>query len=481
MRSTFTGIEISKRGLFSQQAGLQTTSHNVANANTQGYSRQIVNFSAARPLEVLGMNRSTIPGQSGMGVEIQSITRVREAFLDKQYYNESKYLSEWTVRSDTLEKLEGIINEPSDTGIRQVMDNFWNAWQELSKQPDNTETRAVVRESAIALADAFNHVAKKLNELESDLTNSVTVKVQEVDGILGQIRDLNVEIARLEGFGNNANDLRDKRDLLTDQLSSLVNINVVEQDDGYHIAMGDQMLVEGANVITFDQALLDTAYNNGDLTSGELYGLNVSIDDIIPKYRDEINVLVSTFADTVNEIHQQGYTLQEPATFGGAFFVYHTTNDAALTLEIHADIQNSLDNIAASKRTYIDSVDGLEKVVRGNNELALEMADLKDMNIDFSGSIVDVVLSSGTFDEYFRAMVGELGVQGQEANRQVENQQVLVDQVEMHRQSVSGVSLDEEMANMIKFQHAYNAAARSLTVFDEVLDKVINGMGVVGR
>src|SRR5690606_21132053 len=122
MRSTFTGLEIAKRSLFTHQAALTTTGHNVANVNTRGYSRQVVNMVAARPLEALGMQRTTIPGQTGQSVEFTSITRVREQFLDKQYYNENKSLGQWTVRRDTLEKLEAIINEPSDTGIRQVID-----------------------------------------------------------------------------------------------------------------------------------------------------------------------------------------------------------------------------------------------------------------------------------------------------------------------------------------------------------------------
>lgn len=480
MRSTFTGIEISKRGLFAQQAALQTTSHNIANANTKGYSRQVVNLEAARPIEALGMNRSTIPGQSGMGVEISSINRIRESFLDKQYYNENKYFGEWSVRRDTIEKLEGIVNEPSDTGIRQVMDNFWNAWHELSKQPDNMETRAVVKESALALADAFNHTAKKLNDLDSDLSDHIAVKVQEVNSTLDQIRNLNLEIARIEGFGNNANDLRDQRDLLVDGLSRIININVIEQDDGYHISMGNEPLVEGAQVAEFDQAMVDAAYASGQLNSGELYGLTQSKQVIVQKYRDEIGALVSTLADAVNQIHQQGYTLQEPATMGGMFFNYDP-QDPALSLEVHEDIRNNVANIASSKRTYTDN-DGVERVVRGNNELALEMAELRNVQMNFnSGAVGGIVLNGGTFDEYFRAVVGELGVQGQEANRQAQNQAVLLEQVDMRRQSVSGVSLDEEMANMIKFQHAYNAAARSLTVFDEVLDRVINGMGIVGR
>src|SRR5690554_3444878 len=168
MRSTFGGLEIAKRSLFTHQASLQTTGHNIANANTVGYSRQVVNHVAAEPLEAIGMNRSTIPGQIGQSVEFDYIRRIRDGFLDQQYHNENKGLGEWTVRKDTLEKLEKIINEPSETGFRQVLDNYWNAWQELSKLPDNLETRSVLKESALALTDSFNHISKKMNDLDAD-------------------------------------------------------------------------------------------------------------------------------------------------------------------------------------------------------------------------------------------------------------------------------------------------------------------------
>jgi len=149
---------------------------------------------------------------------------------------------------------------------------------------------------------------------------------------------------------------------------------------------------------------------------------------------------------------------------------------------VSSTITEDVENIAASKAVFTDAASGVDKVVRGNNELALQIAGLKNVKFNFDGSgLQKIILNGGTFDEFLRAVVGTIGVQTQEATRQTENQKILVDQVESRRQSVSGVSLDEEMANMIKFQHAYNAAARALTTFDEALDKVINSMGVVGR
>jgi len=482
MRSSFGGLEIAKRGIFTQQAALTTAGHNVANANTRGYSRQSVNMVAARPIEALGLQRSTVPGQMGQGVEFTEVKRIRESFLDKQYANENKSLGEWSVRQDTLEKLEAIINEPSDTGMRQVLDNFWNSWQELSKQPDNLETRAVVKESALAVTDAFNHAAKQLNDLASDLNDSISVKVSQVNSTLKQIAGLNNEIFRVEGLGNNANDLRDQRDVLIDDLSRVINVSVQEEPNGYHVRMGGVDLVVGATATDFTEDVARGAYPT-DLNSGELSGLILSNDKYVTEYKNQLNSMVSTLVSAVNDMHKQGYTLQSPPTNGGDFFVPITDfSIAAETMAVSTNITNNVENIAASMKTYTDPTDGVVKVVKGNNELALKIADIKNQKYNFDGSGVEkVILNGGTFDEFLRAVVSEIGVQTQEATRQTQNQQILVDQVDARRQSTSGVSLDEEMADMIKYQHAYNAAARALTTFDEMLDKVINSMGVVGR
>jgi flagellar hook-associated protein 1 FlgK len=482
MRSTFGGIEISKRALFTQQAALTTAGHNIANANTRGYSRQTVNMVAAEPLEVPGMSRSSVAGQMGQGVAIDRVTRIREEFLDKQYMTENKSLGEWTIRQDTLEKLEAITNEPSDTGLRQVMDNFWNSWQELSKQPDSLETRTVVKERAIAVTDAFNHAAQQLNDLSSDLNDNVGVKATEVDTMLKQIANLNNEIFRVEGLGDDANDLRDQRDVLVDDLSKIINVSVQEEASGYHVRMGNVDLVQGQTATAFTETLARSSYPT-DLNSGELSGLILSNDRYVADYKNELNSMVSTMVTAVNDIHKQGYTLQDPPTKGGDFFVPITDfSTAAEKMAVSSNVADHLENIAASLATYTDPADGKVKVVKGNNELALKMADIKNQKYNFAGSGVQkVVLNGGTFDELLRAVVVEIGVKTQEAQRQAANQKILVDQVDSRRQSVSGVSMDEEMANMIKFQHAYNAAARSLTTFDEMLDKVINSMGLVGR
>jgi len=534
MRSTFHGLETAKRSLFTQQAALYTTGHNIANANTPGFSRQVVNMQATRPIEAPGFMRSNAPGQLGTGVEYVSITRMREAFLDDQFRNENQLLGSWTVQQDTLEKLEKIVNEPSETGIRTVLDNFWKAWSDLSKDPESITGRKIVRETAKALADAFNSTSRQLAALSADLTENISIKADEINTKLTAIAELNAQIRRIEGLGDNANDLRDRRDLLVDELSKIVNVRVVELADGYTVTMGGVTLLAGSVVTPVSAASLESAFSSGDLTGGEVYGMIVSRDRYVADYQKQLDAMVQTLADGeirvtipegsvlpdntvldvvmpdgsiqrgvvftgasrtvppggitvivkgLNGLHQLGYNFN---TSGGGpekgppFFVAAgggplTAANIALNPAIDADPSR----IATSMRTVVNG-SGQEEVVRGNNQLALLISQLKDAAFDFSQSAAPL-LQQGTLNDYFRSVVGQLGVQGQEAARQAENQRIIVDQIDSRRMSVSGVSLDEEMANMIKFQHAYNAAARVMTAVDEMLDRIINGMGLVGR
>lgn len=524
MTSTFHSIETAKRSLFTQTAALGTTGHNIANANTEGYSRQRVNMSASRPIEAYGINRSVAPGQLGTGVEYGSITRIREGFLDGQYRDEASAYGSWNIQSDSLDKLEGIFNEPSDTGIRKVLDNFWNAWSDLSKDPENVTARRIVKENAAALTDALNYMSKQLTNLSDDLRTNVSVKANEAQSYLSSIADLNKSISRIEGLGDNANDLRDQRDLLTDKLSRIININVQDTDQGYTIMMGGQTLVQGdavqvqvnAGDTPLEQgAFLENAYAAGTLAGGEVHGMIFSRVKYVKDYSDQLNDLANTIANGrikitlpagsvlpsgvsvpdkdgtpvsgtiakntevyvngLNGLHQLGYTLDGTASPGLPFFTFEGDDpNAAAKIKLNPAISANPNLIASSLRT--EGTGTSTQVVRGNNTLALLMANLKQTGFQsLDGN------REATVDSFYSSMLGQLGVQSQEALRQTENSTVLLQQVESGRQSVSGVSLDEEMAEMIKFQHAYSAAARFMTTFDQILDKLINSTGVVGR
>jgi len=517
LRSTFHSIETVKRSLFTQQAALQTTGHNIANANTAGYSRQTVNMQATRPIEAIGMTHSAIPGQLGTGVEFTSITRIREQYLDNQYRNQSQDQGKWSIQADTLDKLEAIFNEPSDTGIRTLFDNYWKSWSDLAKDPENITARKVLRENSIALADSINLASKQLSDMERDLTDNISAKTSQIQTLISNIANLNGEIARIAGYGDNPNDLMDQRDLLTDQLSSIVNVTVTATSQGYNINMGATALVTGNQAAAVDAGSLEAAFGT-DLTSGELYGMVNSRNTYVQDYKSQLDTLANSLANGqftvtipkgnvlpegtvlngvtytgagrtltadltvtvngVNELHRLGYPLQSPVAGGVDFFVSSDGSPiTAANLSLNPVLANSPDLIATSMRT-----DGSpETVVPGNNMLALLMANLKDTRITFtSPGGTAAVISQGTIDDFYRSMIGQLGVQSEDAQRQSANQEALLAQIDDRRRSVSEVSLDEEISNMIKFQHAYNAAARAMTSFDEMLDRIINGMGRVG-
>lgn len=521
MRSTFHTLEVGKRGVVAQQTALATTGHNITNANAPGYSRQVAKMAAARPIEFPGMTRSTNPNQLGMGVEVTSIKRIRDFLLDIEYRNQNSDLSTWIVKQETLSNVEGIFNEPSENSIATSISEFWNAWQQLSKNPSSTDlsARTVVQQKAIALTETFNHIASQLDTLQNNLTQRINVKVAEVNNTVQQISDLTIMINRVEGLGDNANDLRDQRDLLIDQLSTLGNLQVIETDDNYQVIFGDVMVVDGIQPPTEF-----TLANVNALTRGEIAGYVESRDVHIQNYITQMNVMANTLAtgkievtlpagsilppgvtipgavmdptnprklaqdtkhtvDGLNGLHKLGYTLQEPATAGKDFFVAAGGGTiTAANIRVNPEIVDNLANIAAAMRTEQVTQNGVttEKVLQGNGDLALLIASLAEGKFDYRGQN-GAITNEGTFAGYLQSVIAQLGTDSDDAYRMVQNGTLLSDHADRLRQAVSSVSLDEEMADMIRFQHAYSASARVMTTIDEMLDKLINGTGIVGR
>lgn len=488
MRSTFSGLNTGYSALAANQRALDITGHNVANANTEGYTRQDIVLQPARAIK-------SIEGYVGTGVEIVEFRRIRDQFLDIQMRTENKALGEWDIKSNILGKLEVIFNEPSDTSLSTVLDNFWDSWQLLVKNPEGITGRTAVMQSGQNLANTLNELDQQFFELQSDINNSLQAKVGEINTYAHQIWDVNQQIIKAESGGQKANDLRDRRDLIVEKLAKIVNIDVVEEQFGaINVSIGGGFLVSPktisevkfidhyadpslAQIVWYD-SLADEQRGNLNINGGEMKGYTDSRDDVITIYREKIAELAKVVAEEVNKQHQAGYGLE-----GSTGIDFFTMRDAgpdfsASNIRVNQEIIDNLNLLAAAGELNFDtSVDppvlADPPVFAGDGANALLIAGIKN-KMTMSGGVA-------SFEDFYSSMVGQLGIQGQEANFLLENRTLLMEQLNNRRDAVSGVSLDEEMTNMIRFQHSYSAAARIINTMDEMLDLIINRLGLVGR
>lgn len=609
MSSTFGGLNIASRGLLAQQAALDTVGHNVSNANTDGYSRQRVNLGTTGTIDLYG---SRGVNQVGTGVDIDSVTRARDSFVDKQMWAESSTLGYGTTMQSVLTKVEGVFNEPtSGTGLQTVLNQFWSAWQTLSTNASDSGARTAVRQRGVEVANAIQHAAEQLENMAVDVNSTLDIKVANINQITSEIYGLNKQISTIEtGGSDHANDLRDKRDLLVDQLSSLGNISVNEDQYGnYTIQSGGVTLVDkaGYTALTTEPSSKDPVYGYEvknvyvaptgtaparpmNFTSGEIKGLIDSRDSTtsgVKGYLNNLDTISKFLLQDFNNVHKAGYgtdnstgnnffgapgtdysspsaladgkwltelgakgvntdlftgtglnliaaktaagnvamsesnvTMAQSNTSGGKATVavsgtYSSANPTTtITLKITSiatggqvtGMSYSTDN-GASYTPLVPTVSGStytfpDFTVAGltfTSGIATATANAANDTYTFTvpqgnaagdnatllanqlKTAASSTLGGATLDSYYASTIGTLGVQSQDAQRTVDNQQSLVDQITTWRESTSGVNMDEEMTNMIRFQKGYNAAARILTTMDEMLDKLINSTGTVGR
>jgi len=507
--STFMGLETSKRGLFTQQSALYTTGHNISNANTLGYSRQRVNMQATAGFPGTGLSAGTMPGFLGTGVQAGSIQRIRDGFVDQQYRQESNKLGYWDSQTKAISQMEDVLNEPSAYGLQKSLSEFWQSLQDLAVNPENGGARAVVVQRGQAVADSFNYMHKSLTEIQTNLGKEIDVSAGQVNSILKQISELNDQIQKVEPNGYLPNDLYDARDSLLDELAGYFPIETENKPSGGRalaVAEGSVtvsmklngktvVLVEGSKAATIEtnpKSLVGDNKSNlpiigmninpvdgGEsiplgqaefLNSGKLKSLmnSYGTDDGKGKYPEmiaELNKMAAAFGNQMNMAHAGGTDIH--GNQGGNFF--DTKGDADNFTADNIFVSDALlkdSNLLAASDSEIGEKE------EGNGKNAKNLA-----NVQFEGS---EILEGATLQTYFQGVIGRLGVDGQQAERMTFNSATLLGAVEHRRASISSVSLDEEMTDMIRFQQAYNASARMITVVDETLDKIINGMGRVG-
>lgn len=511
MRSTFMGLETNKRGLYTQQSALYTTGHNISNANTLGYSRQRVNMEATSGFPGVGLNTGTMPGFLGTGVQSGSIQRIRDSFVDHQYRQESNKFGYWESRTKSISQMEDVLTEPSDYGLQKSLSAFWQSLQDLGTDPENAGARAVAVENGMAVADSFNYMHKSLMEIQANLGTEIDVSAMDINSMLQQLANLNKQISDVEPNGYLPNDLYDTRDMLLDELSMYIPIEIsYEKSGGRALAIaegsvtvtlktvnGPVELVKGEAAATFEtnpKSLIGNDKNNLPIEGMNIRtpsGINVSLDHdefldagklkslmnaygtadgtaegkgLYPDMIAELNKLAAAFANEMNKIHGEGTDLE--GNPGGNFFdAIGGGPFTAGNITVNKDLLGNPNLLAAS-----DSAPGVGEEGNGKNALRLSQVQ--------SSALAS--LGGSTVDTYFQGVIGKLGVEGQQAEKLTLNTVTLLGAVEHRRASISSVSLDEEMTDMIRFQQAYNASARMITVVDETLDKIINGMGRVG-
>lgn len=603
MAGLFSTFNVAKSGMSAQQQVINTTSHNISNAATVGYSRQRAVLKTNAPQTTTG----GVAGQIGTGAQVAAIERIRDTFLDYQVRNENSIYEQYTTREKFLSEIEGIFNEPSDSGLSTQLGAFFDAWQELSKQPQSSNARTVVAQQALALTDLINSSYNKLQNLRNNAQDLMLSSVKNINSILSKLDDYNRQIVSVTASGNTPNDLMDKRDMLLDELSGKFNITVekglyngvtvkpvdtngmvtpeliqadltstqarfsyvsgIEQDPSdpsgntykityYKCGQTDNEQSKQTLTVTglTPDKLNDLKTNrilwadldgtatradgfpirNGDTipaselmifkaTTGEVAG-NSSIQADIDTYIDGINKIAKTLAFAVNSIHSgMQNPIDEkgiPGYDGMPFFVNADVAiyDKNMNMTNIYDILNSESginggNLTVNKEIIADvmkiktrttdfnyltadqnTVDG-----EGDGSRALAIAKLRntlilvqDVGINitnrnelftrggstFSNSYMTIEnnISGMTLDSYFKNMTNTLGVQSKKAQDMVASQKNVLDALNQRRDSESGVSLDEEMANLIQYQHSYTANAKVISTVDELLDVVVNGL-----
>ena len=457
-------MSIAGQALITQQQAISVTSHNIANVNTPGYSRQKLVMSTNVPSD------SEI-GPMGNGVSPDAIERIYDRFINAQINNESQELGRWDAQKNAVESLEMIFNETYGYGLSEAMSEYWNAWQALTINPAGSAERQVLVTRAQILTSTFNKLDSDLTLSQQDLDLTIQGTITDINRLSAQLADLNQKIVASEIGTQNANDYRDRRDLVLKELSELIDLNAFEDANGsvsvlnasgrpLVSATASWQLSTELNVVSGlqDVVWLDDDGNsvniNNDISGGKLKGWLEARDVLIPGFLNRLDALAQTLVTEVNNLHQTGFDLN-----GIAGEVFFDGTGTAADIEVNANIVGDPGLIAAS-------FDPLPfPSAPGDNRNAVEIAKLQHQLL-MSGN-------TATFNDYYSSLVRDVGNEVLKSDSYYTHQSEMVAQLDNYRESISGVSLDEEMINLIKFQNAYAAAAKLVSTADEMMQTVL--------
>jgi flagellar hook-associated protein 1 FlgK len=464
-------MDIGKRSMMNSQTALQTVSHNVANKNTEGYSRQRVDVQTTEPT---GTGKLRI----GNGARANSVTRTNNEFVEKQVEKEGNVLGNKTGRADMLMRVEQVFNEQMNKGLNKFMGEFFNAFREMSNSPENLALRNLVKESADFLTKDFQRINSQLDKIQGEADFQITTEVSQINAMTREIAQLNDKIKSVEMNALQANDERDRRELLIKQLSEKMNIKYGESDDGVlTITAGNSgILVSGSQQRDLIAAAgpvrpgkkdgqIEVYYKpneNGtpvnitqQITGGKLGGLIEIRDGFINKTISDMDEMAYTLAQEVNKAHMSGYDRYNNK--GQAFFdVGGSKVGASSNIKVSDRIQQNAGFVVSAAQPNSP----------GDNRIANLISSLQYAQ--------PLAKGESTFDDFYGNIVGNVGIAANRANSELEAQKGIVEQIKNIRESISGVSLDEETTKMIEFQKTYDASARLIKTADEMMDTVLS-------
>jgi flagellar hook-associated protein 1 len=474
-------LNIAQGALQADQMAMQVISHNIGNVDTPGYSRQQAVMESQLPF-------TDDQIKLGLGVKVGSVRQYFDQFTTRTIQQKAASLKEYESKATVLAHVESLWNETGDATMSQTLDEFWNAWQDVANNPGDSAARTALLGKAQILAQKFNSLSSDLQQTRSNITTDIQSGIGEVNKLTDQIAQLNDQIVSAEASQTTANDLRDKRNQLLEDLSGWVGIDSIEQDNGSVtvLSSGGVLLVNGNKHWDLSTAG-DSIYYNGvqsnmsdRITGGKIGGLLDLREETIPQYQANLDEMAGTLIQHVNSLHVNGYNLA--GNRGMYFFNNFQTapnlpnsgdySGAASYISLSSDVLGHPENIAA----------GSASGAPGDNGNALAIAvlqtdgtlSIRNWTITNRGANRSSSTQTETLDSYYQDLVGELGTLTQDTNQKQDFAQTVMDGLQQVRDSVSGVNLDEELTEMMKVQHAYQAASKIITVTDQMMQTLLS-------
>ena len=456
MPSPFHSIELASRALRAFQRGLDVTGHNISNVNTRGFSRQSIEFNETDPTTFFGMHALTL----GTGVTVSGVNRIRDVFLDNRMFQTLGNQGRFQALSSGLNNIEPIFNETDGAGVSAALTQFFNAWSDLASNPNQPAALMGVQQAGQTLATKIRTAYRDLMTMRNQFQAQIGESLTEVDRLSARIYELNKEIKRRVGQGETPGDLFDQRDLAIEDLSKLVDVNVQRKADGSVSVFtnGFTLADDFASYAipkTFDPATytLTDGTRTIRLDGGQIRG-QMEAFNRAGAYQAELDTLANSLRTEINTAHTSG--INANGTTGINFFndVLAGPQTGAVDFDLSLEVKADIRNISAG--TTGNSGDG---------GLALALSQKRDQ--------ASALLGNRKFGQFFSELVAGIGRDMRSAEASLDTENAVAQQIDLQRQSISGVSLDDEMANMLKFQRSYQAAAKALSIFDEVTEELI--------